>query len=39
VIAPASTVNAISTKVSASKGQLYELAKNFLQAVKGMGEA
>lgn len=28
-----------SSKVSASNGQLYELAKNFLQAVKGMGEA
>jgi len=28
-----------SSKVFASNGQLYELAKNFLQAVKGMGEA
>ena len=28
-----------SSKVSATNGQLYELAKNFLQAVKGMGEA
>ncbi len=28
-----------SSEVSASNGQLYELAKNFLQAVKGMGEA